>query len=112
MPPATHWKCHDCNAILLISIYPLCTMCGHRKCERCNNFAIKTRSLSQYDHGPSYQKRFDSLLRTSPPASVKSTSYTCCQCKDGPKLWELQPKCIKCDHVACKNCVKVKRQPS
>ncbi|RAL06067.1 uncharacterized protein BO80DRAFT_420377 [Aspergillus ibericus CBS 121593] len=30
--------------------------------------------------------------------------YYCCQCGDGPKLWENQPWCILCRHRACSGC--------
>ncbi|KAJ5913343.1 hypothetical protein N7504_002226 [Penicillium tannophilum] len=34
--------------------------------------------------------------------------YICCQCKDGPKVYNHQPRCIECQHVACSSCVSVK----
>ncbi|KAF7592635.1 hypothetical protein BBP40_012657 [Aspergillus hancockii] len=34
--------------------------------------------------------------------------YICCQCNDGPKLYNNQPKCVMCQHTACPNCVHVK----
>jgi hypothetical protein len=30
--------------------------------------------------------------------------YYCCQCKDGPKLWEVQPVCVNCSHYVCPSC--------
>ncbi|OJJ32246.1 hypothetical protein ASPWEDRAFT_44334 [Aspergillus wentii DTO 134E9] len=27
--------------------------------------------------------------------------YVCCQCNDGPKLWDSQPRCVVCGHNAC-----------
>lgn len=34
--------------------------------------------------------------------------YVCCQCHDGPKIFEVQPQCVMCNHTACTNCVHVK----
>lgn len=33
--------------------------------------------------------------------------YICYQCGDGPKSVNIQPKCIGCDHGACKHCEQV-----
>lgn len=33
-----------------------------------------------------------------------ATAYYCCQCSDGPKLYEVQPVCINCSHHACGSC--------
>lgn len=44
------------------------------------------------------------------PAHMYSQTfiYICCRCGDGPKLWENQPSCVSCEHVACGNCTYVK----
>ena len=34
--------------------------------------------------------------------------YICCHCHDGPKVYNVQPRCINCNHVACSSCVEVK----
>ncbi|KAJ5689507.1 hypothetical protein N7462_003899 [Penicillium macrosclerotiorum] len=34
--------------------------------------------------------------------------YICCRCNDGPKVFEVQPKCIVCDHQACGTCTHIK----
>ncbi|KAJ5906882.1 uncharacterized protein N7473_003798 [Penicillium subrubescens] len=34
--------------------------------------------------------------------------YICCQCGDGPKVYNNQPRCIGCDHEACGSCTQVK----
>lgn len=36
------------------------------------------------------------------------SSYYCCQCHDGPKLYDVQPVCINCDHQACSSCTPAK----
>jgi hypothetical protein len=49
-----------------------------------------------------------------PPASLAGTKshgtymYICCQCNDGPKIYDHQPKCVVCNHTACGNCISVK----
>ncbi|OJJ38712.1 hypothetical protein ASPWEDRAFT_36387 [Aspergillus wentii DTO 134E9] len=30
--------------------------------------------------------------------------YVCCQCNDGPKSWDNQPKCAVCNHYVCSSC--------
>lgn len=57
-------------------------------------------------------------LAVPPPyialAGLQATTYSqtymyiCCNCNDGPKVYNVQPKCIECNHVACSNCVSVK----
>ncbi|KAL5359390.1 hypothetical protein BJX96DRAFT_174308 [Aspergillus floccosus] len=34
--------------------------------------------------------------------------YICCQCHDGPKVYNVQPQCVNCHHSACSNCTYVK----
>ncbi|KAL4896093.1 hypothetical protein BDV59DRAFT_199305 [Aspergillus ambiguus] len=34
--------------------------------------------------------------------------YICCQCQDGPKVYNVQPQCVSCNHVVCSNCTYVK----
>jgi hypothetical protein len=36
--------------------------------------------------------------------SAKTFLYTCCQCGDGPKVWNIQFKCVNCGHISCNNC--------
>lgn len=58
-----------------------------------------------------------SRLRPAPAASPfagpahmysQAYIYICCKCGDGPKLWDNQPSCVSCEHVACGNCTYVK----
>jgi hypothetical protein len=42
---------------------------------------------------------FGGLLRQMP-----SNFYYCCQCNDGPKMYENQPMCVSCCHTICYNC--------
>lgn len=30
--------------------------------------------------------------------------YFCCQCNDGPKVYNVQPQCVMCNHIACASC--------
>ncbi|PLB45884.1 hypothetical protein P170DRAFT_254420 [Aspergillus steynii IBT 23096] len=34
--------------------------------------------------------------------------YICCNCQDGPKTYNMQPRCVICNHVVCSNCQHVK----
>ncbi|KXG49897.1 uncharacterized protein PGRI_058650 [Penicillium griseofulvum] len=34
--------------------------------------------------------------------------YICCACNDGPKIYNHQPQCVSCNHMACGNCTYVK----
>ncbi|KAJ5165211.1 uncharacterized protein N7500_007041 [Penicillium coprophilum] len=34
--------------------------------------------------------------------------YICCACNDGPKIYNHQPQCVSCSHMACSNCTYVK----
>ncbi|PYH98498.1 hypothetical protein BO71DRAFT_395278 [Aspergillus ellipticus CBS 707.79] len=34
--------------------------------------------------------------------------YYCCQCGDGPKIYEHQPRCVLCQHVVCSGCKPAK----
>ncbi|KAH8701847.1 hypothetical protein BGW36DRAFT_371678 [Talaromyces proteolyticus] len=39
------------------------------------------------------------LLRQLP-----NNYYYCCQCNDGPKMYDNQPQCVNCCHTICFNC--------
>lgn len=34
--------------------------------------------------------------------------YICCKCHDGPKVHNVQPVCVVCNHKACSYCTHVK----
>lgn len=34
--------------------------------------------------------------------------YICCKCQDGPKVYNVQPVCVVCNHEACYCCTYVK----
>ncbi|GIK00241.1 hypothetical protein Aspvir_004261 [Aspergillus viridinutans] len=34
--------------------------------------------------------------------------YICCQCGDGPKVYNVQPRCTECNHIVCSSCKPVK----
>ncbi|KAJ5948809.1 hypothetical protein N7454_002116 [Penicillium verhagenii] len=34
--------------------------------------------------------------------------YICCGCGDGPKVYNVQPRCTECQHSACGGCTYVK----
>ncbi|CAI7626003.1 Zinc finger, RanBP2-type [Penicillium expansum] len=55
-----------------------CGECQHEKCAQCQ--------------GPTYGM------------SQVAYMYICCQCGDGPKLYNMQPTCYVCSHQACSNC--------
>lgn len=42
---------------------------------------------------------YGGLLRQMP-----SNYYYCCQCNDGPKMYENQPMCVSCCHTICHDC--------
>lgn len=58
---------------------------------------------------------------TAPPPTFPSSGvpiqthgaylYICCKCGDGPKVWDVQPQCICCEHSACSSCTYVKWNP-
>ncbi|KAL5003608.1 hypothetical protein BDV10DRAFT_153726 [Aspergillus recurvatus] len=37
-----------------------------------------------------------------------SSMYICCQCKDGPKVYNHNVQCVLCHHIACELCTHVK----
>ncbi|OJI79348.1 hypothetical protein ASPTUDRAFT_47947 [Aspergillus tubingensis CBS 134.48] len=39
------------------------------------------------------------------PYLTLPTLYFCCQCGDGPKLWDRQPRCVICSHSICGYCM-------
>ncbi|EKV12972.1 hypothetical protein PDIG_31990 [Penicillium digitatum PHI26] len=34
--------------------------------------------------------------------------YICCSCGDGPKVYNIQPRCVVCNHTVCSKCQEVK----
>ncbi|KAE8352803.1 hypothetical protein BDV28DRAFT_120302 [Aspergillus coremiiformis] len=49
-----------------------------------------------------------SLQGLSGQVKTNSYLYICCKCKDGPKLFTLQPQCVMCSHTVCTHCHYVK----
>ncbi|KAL1981365.1 hypothetical protein VTN96DRAFT_2756 [Rasamsonia emersonii] len=39
----------------------------------------------------------------------KTFMYYCCQCRDGPKVYNHQVVCVNCNHVVCDNCIPAER---
>ncbi|KAL2220095.1 hypothetical protein M432DRAFT_298693 [Thermoascus aurantiacus ATCC 26904] len=48
-------------------------------------------------------------LSTSARTYGHTYMYICCVCGDGPKVFNVQPKCVMCNHTACSNCEQVKK---
>lgn len=58
------------------------------------------------------------LLQDDTAVSLRSTSgirmhgptyyFICCNCGDGPKVYNHQARCVICHHVACENCTHLK----
>ncbi|PYH50205.1 uncharacterized protein BO96DRAFT_248526 [Aspergillus niger CBS 101883] len=42
------------------------------------------------------------------PYHAFPTLYFCCQCGDGPKSWDNQPRCAICNHNICGYCMPAK----
>ncbi|KAJ5240988.1 uncharacterized protein N7469_002579 [Penicillium citrinum] len=44
------------------------------------------------------------------PAHIQghTAMYICCKCNDGPKVWDIEPRCVVCNHDACGSCTNVK----
>lgn len=49
-----------------------------------------------------------SLLGSGVQLYGQTYMYVCCRCNDGPKVYNVQPQCVVCDHMACEACVYVK----
>ncbi|KAE8378603.1 hypothetical protein BDV26DRAFT_188705 [Aspergillus bertholletiae] len=50
----------------------------------------------------------NSLIGFSGHIRTNGNLYICCKCSDGPKLYEIQPQCVICNHYVCQDCVHVK----
>lgn len=47
-------------------------------------------------------------LGTTTSYYTQTFMYICCQCNDGPKVYNVQPVCVECNHAACSSCAHVK----
>ncbi|KAK9618328.1 hypothetical protein V6Z94_005359 [Aspergillus fumigatus] len=61
-----------------------CSQCSHERCAECQ--------------GPN----------TLSPFITFPYMYICCQCGDGPKLYNLHPRREACNHIVCSSCMAVK----
>ncbi|KAL1970995.1 hypothetical protein VTN77DRAFT_2829 [Rasamsonia byssochlamydoides] len=52
--------------------------------------------------GAGFQRRHRGGIVTCSP---KTYMYICCQCHDGPKVYNHQVVCVICHHVACDDCI-------
>ncbi|GFF34006.1 hypothetical protein IFM61606_00491 [Aspergillus udagawae] len=63
----------------------ICSRCGSERCPECQ-----------------------APRNTSFPFITYTYMYICCQCGDGPNVYNAQPRCTHCDHIACSDCKPVK----
>ncbi|MCJ1234290.1 hypothetical protein MMC14_002249 [Varicellaria rhodocarpa] len=47
---------------------------------------------------------YEGVDHTDQPAQTRLPTWECCVCRDGPKLVEIQPACVICEHLYCANC--------
>ncbi|RWQ96065.1 hypothetical protein C8Q69DRAFT_230260 [Paecilomyces variotii] len=69
-------------------------------------------NFSRIQHG-SFTRELSTALIGSPgmsrtDAPVDGYLYICCQCGDGPKVYDVQPRCVTCNHSACSRCTHVR----
>lgn len=71
------------------------------------------RDSTQIKHHGLYHRGPSSALIGNPDmngtyaAPADGHLYICCQCGDGPKIYEVQPQCVCCHHRACSHCTHV-----
>ncbi|PYI08090.1 hypothetical protein BO78DRAFT_417109 [Aspergillus sclerotiicarbonarius CBS 121057] len=58
-------------------------------------------TISKGPDGVGYRETSDRVLG-------RPNLYFCCQCGDGPKLYQNQPQCRVCHHIACSSCKPAK----
>lgn len=129
MPYATHWVCCRCHyGPMSIENYPSCISCQHRgaKSPCCKHQSLRSRGGSQrISEMPSYYTNICGAELESiampmrrpldhrddghyPYRTTPSCMYYCCNCRQGPKIYEHESRCISCNHDVCGNCTYVK----
>lgn len=70
--------------------------------------AMDSSPIEHFPHSPqSLSGHRHSRLRR-PNYYSNASMYVCCGCGDGPKVWDNNPVCVICHHVACGDCELVK----
>lgn len=83
-----------------------------------HSLSLGTKTLSPTGLGDlhnirSLSQRMPAAMASPFPAGAaqcytETAMYVCCQCGDGPKVYDHQPRCIICQHEACGDCQHVK----
>ncbi|EFW16276.1 hypothetical protein CPSG_07326 [Coccidioides posadasii str. Silveira] len=125
MPYATHWVCCRCKfGPMSIENYPACINCQHRgaKSPCCHHECLRDHDSYHYaaemsSYAAQREPEFDNPAVISIPQmshdrryfrAAPTYLYVCCGCGDGPKVYQLEPRCVNCSHDACPYCRYVK----
>ncbi|KAJ5573955.1 uncharacterized protein N7459_008382 [Penicillium hispanicum] len=132
------WYCCECNFGPHNSgLYNSCINCGEHRCPYCVEEKVDRLSAHSHSHstahlcdgpdayGVAIPTLYSVLSQTMLPAGVtnmprtrplagplrlysQTYMYICCVCGDGPKVYNVQPQCVICQHKACDCCTNVK----
>ena len=101
----TDWSCCRCHMAWSYTLHEACANCQHWRCHSCNLRATQPRPRPKPRHAPTRTTNGHTVLaQTTPTVGAKARIYTCCQCGDGPNVWDHQRKCISCGHLVCSHC--------
>lgn len=79
-----------------------------------SSVSMKTLSAPKFDSTRRVPFSSPNMMgrQTAAPAArtryARTDLYICCQCGDGPKVYQNQSRCVACDHDVCPKCIPVK----
>jgi hypothetical protein len=79
-------------------------ICDHKNCPSCNPFYTNPGPKPDRHTYEAAARSRPGSPRRAPRYGRKVLTYFCCNCNDGPKVWENQPRCVICDHTPCSSC--------
>lgn len=104
----SHSHSHDSNPI---SAYPTAVSLHSPRTPTLKTTAMSIAVPELPGLQPLRRADCTGISSTSLPGTRQNSPtymYICCACGDGPKIYNIQPRCVSCNHIACNNCEEVK----
>ncbi|CDM29310.1 hypothetical protein DTO013E5_5995 [Penicillium roqueforti] len=105
---SVHSHSHDCNPV---SAYPTAVTVHSPRTPTLKTTAMPIVVPDLPGLRPLRRADYTDLSTTPLPGTRYNSAtymYICCGCGDGPKVYNHQPQCVQCSHIACSECKRIK----
>ncbi|KAF4214391.1 hypothetical protein CNMCM8980_009210 [Aspergillus fumigatiaffinis] len=94
--------CHD------MSSYHAVTVSSRRHLHISRHTSLQGPSMPYEDLPETYFAGHSGRATNMNKVYSQTYMYICCNCGDGPKVYNVQPRCTECNHIVCSSCKPVK----